>query len=116
MTKAQLILCALLIAVTTSPAGAEPKTNNKGTTACNSTGTGRKDGKDQDGNVMNCLWETCTYCGTVKGVIDCSVQATDYSNPTDCHPVAGITKPGGGIPNHAPIITTPSSTHERKAQ
>jgi hypothetical protein len=57
--------------------------------ACNSTGTARKDGKDAaTGEKLNCLWDTCTYCGTTNGTIDCSKQITEYSNPTDCKPAA----------------------------
>jgi hypothetical protein len=68
---------------------AEPKTSSTGV-ACNSTGTARKDGKDQDGNKVNCLWDTCTYCGTTSGQIDCSRQVTEYSNPRDCKAAKSI--------------------------
>ena len=44
---------------------------------------------------MNCQWDTCTYCGTTTGKIDCSKQITEYSNPTDCHPVASISHGNG---------------------
>jgi hypothetical protein len=115
MMGARLLLCALLLAGTTSLAMAEAKKSSTGV-ACNSTGTARKDGKDQDGHKMNCLWDTCTFCGTTSGTIDCSKQVTEYSNPTDCHPVANIQGPGGGtILKHSPITTSPS-TLDRKAQ
>jgi hypothetical protein len=111
----KLALCALLLFGTTLLAAADSKQSSTGV-SCNSTGTARKDGKDQDGNKMNCSWDTCTYCGTTSGTIDCSKQITEYSNPTDCHSVASTVRPnGGGVLNHSPITTTPS-TQNRKAQ
>lgn len=86
-TLAVLSLVVLSLS-TTSDVYAAAKSS--GGIACNSTGTARKDGKDQDGNKMNCQWDTCTYCGTTQGVIDCSKQITEYSNPTDCHAAAAI--------------------------
>ena len=122
MLGAILPLCALLLAATTSSAMAEAKSS--GGVTCNSSGTARKDGKDQNGNKMNCKWDTCTFCGTTSGVIDCTKQVTEYSNPTDCHAAAKIQRPGGvTILNRSPITTPPStqittrpSTPNRKAQ
>ena len=88
------VLGIVLVALSTADAWAAAKVSSTGV-ACNTTGTARKDGKDQDGNKMNCQWDTCTYCGTTTGKIDCSKQITEYSNPTDCHPVASISHGNG---------------------
>jgi hypothetical protein len=90
MDRALAVLSLAMLSFTIiSDVYAAPKTSSTGV-ACNSTGTARKDGKDQDGNKVNCQWDTCTYCGTTSGVIDCSKQLTEYSNPTDCHAAASI--------------------------
>lgn len=75
---------------------AAPRQSSTGV-ACNSTGSVRKDGKDQaTGEKLNCKWDTCTYCGTTNGTIDCSKQITEYSNPTDCK-AAARTGPGHNL-------------------
>jgi hypothetical protein len=87
MTLKLVVLSIALLAMTAPDVLAAPKQSSTGV-ACNSTGTARKDGKDQNGNKVNCEWDTCTYCGTTSGVIDCRIQLTEYSNPRDCKPAA----------------------------
>lgn len=92
MVFVRLLLCALLLAGSWSFALAEPKQSSSGET-CIKTGTARKDGTDaSSGQKMNCRWDTCTYCGTSGGKINCSILKTEYSNPTDCHPARAIIK------------------------
>lgn len=85
------IACLLLVAVFAVDAGAAPKKSSTGA-ACTSTGTARKDGKDDQGNTLNCLWDTCTYCAGPNGELDCSVMKTEYSNARDCR--AASVRPG----------------------
>ncbi len=88
------LACVLLASALVANADAAPKKSSTGA-ACSSTGTERKDGKDQSGNTLNCQWDTCTYCAgphSSATQIDCSVLKTEYSNPTDCHAAA---KSGG---------------------
>ena len=63
---------------------AAPKTSSTGK-PCSSTGTARKDGKDDQGNTVNCLWDTCTFydCVTIADQIRCG-NKTEYSNARDC--------------------------------
>ena len=84
------VVLGLVVLSTSMVTDALAVQKSSGGVACNSTGTARKDGKDQDGNKLNCQWDTCTYCGTTNGTIDCSKQITEYSNPTDCHAVKAI--------------------------
>jgi hypothetical protein len=80
-------LCLLLVAGTMTPAFAVPK-GPKGET-CTSSGTERRDGKDQaTGEKLNCLWDSCTYCAGPGGELDCSVKKTSYSNARDCKAAA----------------------------
>ena len=67
---------------------AKPKRSNGGT--CDSTGTARKTGTDQDGNKLDCLWDTCTFseCSTSGGTVSNCVQKTEYSNARDCKAAA----------------------------
>jgi hypothetical protein len=65
---------------------AAPTTNSKGQN-CSKTGTERRVGKDQDGNKLDCLFDSCTTCKSVDGKIDCSTQSTEYTNARDCKPV-----------------------------
>ena len=84
MLMVRLMFCVLFVLAPISLAvEAAPKKGPGGET-CTRTGTERKDGKDQSGNTVNCLWDTCTYCSTSGGKIDCSVLKTSYSNPRDC--------------------------------
>ena len=87
MTLRLVVLSIALLAMSAPDVLAAPRQSSTGV-ACNSTGTARKDGKDEAGNKLNCLWDTCTYCGTTSGVIDCRIQLTEYSNPRDCKPAA----------------------------
>jgi hypothetical protein len=91
--KRELIVCMMLLAFIGVPATAAPKTSSNGT-ACETTGTARKDGKDDQGNKVNCLWDTCTFleCGTSGGQISNCVRKTEYSNPSDCHAAAKTLK------------------------
>ena len=84
-------LCILFIGLLVPAADAAPKKSSTGA-ACTSSGTARKDGKDQDGNTVNCLWDTCTYCAGPQGELDCSVMKTEYSNARDCR--AASVRPG----------------------
>jgi predicted lipoprotein with Yx(FWY)xxD motif len=48
--------------------------------------TARKDGKDQDGNTVNCLWTVCkeAVCdGSGDTIGDCRTE-TSYKDPRDC--------------------------------
>ena len=85
-TFVYVLVSGLLLLALNSNALAEIKRANGG--SCDTVGTERRDGKDQDGNKVNCEWDTCTYCGTTSGVIDCRIQLTEYSNPRDCKPAA----------------------------
>jgi hypothetical protein len=97
-----LILAAATILVSAGDALAAPKTSAGGNT-CISTGTARKVGQDQNGNKLDCLWDTCTYCA-VGTSINCSKLTTEYSNARDCHAAAAgsgsagvVTRPPGGL-------------------
>lgn len=85
MKFAYALLALLLLLVQSSNSFAVPVRSNGG--ACDSTGSARRDGKDQNGNKVNCLFDSCTYteCGTSGGTISNCVKKTEYSNPTDCH-------------------------------
>ena len=86
-----LVACGLLLVVAAPVALAAPKKSNNGLHNCESTGTARKNGKDDQGNTVNCLWDTCTYTviDDASGVIR---KQTDYSNARDC--TAAKTSPG----------------------
>lgn len=92
-----ITLIGLIIAAAT-PAGAVKKSS--GGITCSSTGTERRDGKDQDGNKVNCLFDFCTYtqCSTSGGKIGNCVRKTEYSNARDCK-AAARTGPGARVPN-----------------
>ena len=91
MRWAAILLGAGVLLAMTAEVSAEPRRSNGA--ACDSTGTARKDGKDQNGNKMNCQWDTCTYteCSTGSGSISNCVKKTEYSNPTDCHAASATT-------------------------
>jgi hypothetical protein len=102
MKTAIALLGALMLLGSAAASDAAPKRPDGG--ACDSTGTARKTGKDQQGNKLDCLWDTCTYtqCDTSGGTISGCVQKTDYSNARDCKAAAvrpGIrgTKAPGGV-------------------
>lgn len=94
MTLKLVVLSIALLAMTAPDVLAAPKQSSTGV-ACNSTGTARKDGKDQDGNKVNCLFDSCTYteCSTSGGAITNCVKKTEYSNARDCK--AALTTHGG---------------------
>lgn len=95
MKLTAIVLAALLIPSVAGDALAEPKTSAGGNT-CISTGTARKVGTDQDGNKLDCLWDTCTYC-SVGTSINCTKLTTEYSNARDCHPARMGSAAGAGI-------------------
>lgn len=96
------ILAAAALVLFAGDAPAAPKTSAGGV-PCITSGTARKVGQDQDGNKLDCLWDTCTYCA-VGNSINCSKLTTEYSNARDCHAVAAgsgsasiISRPPGGL-------------------
>jgi hypothetical protein len=106
MKHRRFILSAIMILALSSLADSAPKRSNGG--ACDSTGTARKTGKDDQGNNLDCLWDTCTFteCGTSGGEISGCVKKTEYSNARDGKAAAvrpgikGTTLPGlknGGV-------------------
>jgi hypothetical protein len=90
MKSALVILGALMFFGSVMESDAKPRRSDGG--ACDSTGTGRKQGKDDQGNKVDCMWDTCTFtqCDTSGGSISNCVQKTEYSNPRDCKPAAAI--------------------------
>lgn len=106
MTGARILVCAVMILAISPPAYAAPRQSSTGE-ACNSTGTARKDGKDAaTGEKLNCLWDTCTYCGTTGGQIDCSILKTEYSNGRDCKAAASI-RGNQSIIRKPPLLRAP---------
>ena len=91
MKKQAVIFCILAMATTASVSEARPKRSDGG--SCDSVGTARKTGTDEQGNKLDCLWDTCTFtqCNTSGGQISGCVQKTEYSNARDCKAAA---KPG----------------------
>jgi hypothetical protein len=83
--------------MTVSDALAAPKSSTG--VACNKSGSERHVGTGSDGKKYDCMMDFCTYCGTTSGVIDCSKQVTEWSNATDCKPVAKISTGNKGILN-----------------
>jgi hypothetical protein len=95
MMRSAIVLGLLIVFGATSFSMAQQaKKSGPNGEACVSEGTQRRDGKDQDGNTVNCLWDTCTYCDQSGGQINCSIQKTSFSNPRDCR--AAMTRPGAG--------------------
>ncbi len=88
MKTAIAILGALMVLGSVGVSEAKPKRADGG--QCDSTGTGRKTGKDEQGNKMDCLWDTCTFtqCDTSGGTVSNCVKKTEYSNARDCKAVA----------------------------
>jgi hypothetical protein len=93
MKHRRLILSTILVLALTSLAATAPK--RKGGGECESTGTARKEGKDDQGNKLDCLWDTCTFteCNTSGGQISGCAQKTEFSNARDCKAVAAV-RPG----------------------
>lgn len=83
-----VLLAAFLVLVPLTESHAKPKRSDGG--ACDTTGTARKTGKDDQGNSLDCLWDTCTFtqCDTNGGTISNCVQKTEYSNARDCKAAA----------------------------
>ena len=88
MKRLAFVFGAVLVFAMTSLADAKPKRSNGGT--CDSTGTQRKTGTDDQGNKLDCLWDTCTFteCNTSGGQISGCVQKTEFSNARDCKAAA----------------------------
>jgi hypothetical protein len=108
MNASRIFLCAALFLAAAPIAFSAPKQSSTGE-ACVKTGTERRDGKDPaTGEKFNCLFDSCTYCGTSGGKIDCSILKTEYSNARDCHPVASIRNPGGLRLQNPPKLLAPS--------
>jgi hypothetical protein len=84
MKHRAFILGTIIILALAGLSEAKPRRSDGG--ACDSTGTARKTGKDDQGNKLDCLWDTCTFteCGTSGGQISNCVQKTEYSNARDC--------------------------------
>jgi len=102
-----ILICALLLVMTTiSLALAVPKTSSTGE-SCKTTGTARKDGKDDQGNKVNCLWDTCTFygCVTIDDQIRCG-NKTEYSNARDCR-AARLQKSPPPVLRSPPTIKAP---------
>ncbi len=83
---------------------AAPKKSGSGVT-CSSTGTERRDGRDDSGNKVNCLFDFCTFteCGPVGNQIRC-FQKTEYSNARDCKAAAATRVPRGNAINPGGVL------------
>jgi hypothetical protein len=88
MTRQAIVFGILTLMAVTGVSDAQPRRADGG--ACGSTGTARKTGTDQQGNKLDCLWDTCTFteCGSSGGQISNCVQKTEYSNARDCKAAA----------------------------
>ena len=77
-----------MVFVSVTASDAAPKRADGG--KCGSTGTGRKTGTDDQGNKMDCLWDTCTFttCDTSGAAVSNCVKKTEYSNARDCKAAA----------------------------
>ena len=98
MNRTGLLIFALLVLVPVLDASAKPRRSDGG--SCDSTGTGRKTGTDDQGNKLDCLWDTCTFtqCSTSGGSISNCVQKTEYSNARDCKAAARTGPKGTKLP------------------
>ena len=87
MKRRTILIGAILAMALAGPADALKRANGG---SCDSVGTGRKTGTDDQGNKLDCLWDTCTYtqCNTSGGQISGCVQKTEYSNARDCKAAA----------------------------
>ena len=92
MKHRTFIFSTLIVLAFTILADAVPKRSNGG--QCDTTGTQRKTGTDDQGNKLDCLWDTCTFteCGTSGGEISSCVKKTEFSNARDCK--AAAARPG----------------------
>jgi hypothetical protein len=72
---------------------------------CDSFGTERRNGKDQDGNTVNCLFDSCSFleCQTSGSTISGCVRKTVYSNARDCR-AARKTNPTQLTPQTRPLF------------
>ncbi len=84
MERRTIVFGMITILALTGLSDAKPRRSDGG--ACDTTGTARKTGADQQGNKLDCLWDTCTFteCSTSGGQISNCVQKTEYSNARDC--------------------------------
>jgi hypothetical protein len=98
MKHRTFIFGTLIVLAFTTLSDAQPRRADGG--ACGSTGTARKTGTDDQGNKLDCLWDTCTYseCGTGGGQISNCVTKTEYSNARDCKAAARTGPKGTRIP------------------
>lgn len=83
-----VVLVAACFVLPATDAWAQPK-NSAGVT-CNKSGSERHVGKGSDGKKYDCMMDYCTTCGVTSGEIDCTKQVTEWSNATDCKPVAEL--------------------------
>lgn len=95
--------------------------DNVGEATC--SGTERRDGTDQDGNKVNCLFDKCTQlqCDTSGSEITNCVSITSYKNARDCKAAArgggagitpgtinpGVLDPGNPPPRRLPLEVAP---------
>lgn len=88
MKRRAMVFGILSVLAFTGLSEAKPKRADGG--ACESTSTARKTGTDDQGNKLDCLWDTCTFtqCNTSGGQISGCVQKTEYSNARDCKAAA----------------------------
>jgi hypothetical protein len=88
MLRRTFTIGTLMVLALAGFADAKPKRADGG--ACDSTGSARKTGTDDQGNKVDCLWDTCTFteCGTSGGEISGCVKKTEYSNARDCKAAA----------------------------
>jgi hypothetical protein len=77
MTRQAIVFGILTLMAVTGVSDAQPRRADGG--ACGSTGTARKTGTDQQGNKLDCLWDTCTFteCSSSGGQISNCVQKTE---------------------------------------
>lgn len=103
----KMILVGLVFLATTVTAIAAPKKSSTGE-SCTSSGEKRSKGKDAaTGEVLDCLFDYCTYCGTKNGTIDCSILKTELSNARDCKPAARTGAGGTVMPDIRPGVLDP---------
>lgn len=82
------LVLALVISVLFATNASAVPTRSDGGGKCDKTGTARKVGKDEQGNSLDCKWQTCTYqkCNTTNNKLSGCRTITEYSEPTDCKP------------------------------
>lgn len=76
-------LAALLLSLLTQELRFAEARDDVGSATCS---TERRDGKDQDGNKVNCLFDACVQlkCDVSGSQITNCIKETTYSNPRDC--------------------------------